>query len=95
MPAPRMAPMGGASMYIHIPWYLPAAKAGPSVLAGFIDPPVLGLQVYINNNILMFISEQLTIFVVLPNNSLKKLGKMVKRLYTFFLRECNKTMRRG
>ena len=42
--APETAPMGGANIYIHIPVYLPVTMAGPSVLAGFIDAPVAGLQ---------------------------------------------------
>ena len=41
--APAMAPTTGANKYIHIPLYSPCTKAGPRLLAGFIDAPVTGL----------------------------------------------------
>lgn len=40
---PAMAPSVGATRYIHKPSNVHATSAGPSDLAGFIDPPETGL----------------------------------------------------
>lgn len=44
MKAPEMAPSIGAVRYIHKPLKLKDTMAGPNDLAGFIDPPEIGLS---------------------------------------------------
>lgn len=44
MKAPETAPSIGAVKYIHNPWKLNDTRAGPKDLAGFIDPPEIGLS---------------------------------------------------
>lgn len=48
MNVPETAPSMGAVTYIHKPWKFQDTIAGPKDLAGFIDPPEIGLpqQIY-------------------------------------------------